>query len=348
MSGEYWESAGEIQHVSRGTNGYCRRWISANKINHRAFSIRMSTKTTANLARTCWLLAGVLLLFGSGRGAAAERFNLGRTLQQLGYEAIELRRTGDNHLFLFGKVDGRRRSCLVDTGWSFTAISTNTAGRLRDTNRIGQLTLGRVVLTNEAVRVQDLRVNGQPTAYDMVLGCDFLLRHHAVIDVAGRRLYLRRTELTTAERAHWEQSLRGAGLERIEMNRREPLALTCRARVNGQPVELLVDSGAAWSCLDTRVAQSLNLRAAPSLNRMMGPGATGARNFAVADLRAWQLGEVPMRHTSVAVFSLAEWGLGPDGKLFSDVGGILGGSELVATRMVIDCGGMNLWSRPRR
>jgi predicted aspartyl protease len=285
------------------------------------------------------------LLGGSAFAAGVERFELARSLKQLGYEAVELRRTGDNHLFLFGKVDGRRRSCLVDTGWSFTTVSTNTASRLADPNLVRQLTLGRMVLTNESVRPQDLRVNGKPTPYDLVLGIDFLRRHHAVIDCAGRRLYLRRTELNEVERGELERALRGAGWAGIPMKRRKPLALTCAAQVQDRSLELLVDSGAMWSCLDTRVAESVGLRALPSVNRMRGPGATGARNFAVADLKSWQLGDQPMRATGVAVFSLKEWGLGPDGTLFNDVGGILGGAELITTRAVIDCGGLKLWVR---
>lgn len=298
--------------------------------------------------RACVFAACLLLFCWSGTLIAAERSDLGRALKQLGYEAVELRRTGDNHLYVFGKVEGRRRSCLVDTGWSFTAVSTNTAARLAETNRVRQLTLGRVVLTNEVVLVADMRVNGQPASYDVVLGCDFLLRHHAVIDCAGRRLYLRRSELTEAERMQWEQALRRAGLTDVKMNQRKPLALTCGARIGAQSVELLVDSGAAWSCLDAKVAEAMQLRALPSLNQIMGPAATGRRNFAVADLKSWRLGELPMRQKSVAVFSLKEWGLGPDGGLFKDVGGILGGAELFATQAVIDCGGLKLWLRNHR
>jgi predicted aspartyl protease len=295
------------------------------------------------------LVATILaaLLGGPAAAAGGERFELGRSLKQLGYEAVALRRTGENHLFLFGKVDGRRRSCLVDTGWSFTTVTTNTAARLANPNLVRQLTLGRVALTNEAVRGQDLRVNGQPTSYDLVLGLDFLRRHQAVIDCAGQRLYLRRTELNELERAGLDRGLRGAGWTGVPLKQREPLALTCAAQVNGRPVELLVDSGAMWSCLDTRVAESLGLRALPSVHRMRGPAATGARNFAVADLKSWRLGEQPLRATGVAVFRLKEWGLGPNGTLFNDVGGILGGAELFATRAVIDCGGLKLWVRPQ-
>jgi len=279
---------------------------------------------------------------------AAPRLDLGRTLTQLGYEMVELRRTGDNHLYLFGKVDGRRRSCLVDTGWSFSTISTNTAARLMEPNRIAQLTLGRVVRTNEVVRVEDLRVNGRPTSYDVVLGCDFLRRHHAIIDCGERRLYLRTEALTLGQQNELQSKLAAAGFRKVEMKPREPWALTCTAQVNGSAVELLVDSGAMWSCLDTDLAKSLKLRALPTLNHMTGPAANGQRSFAVADLKSWQLDEVLMPETSAAIFHLKDLGLGPEGKLFPDVGGILGGAELRKQHAVIDCGELKLWLRPGR
>lgn len=281
-------------------------------------------------------------------GVTAERWNLAQTLADQGYDAVALRRTGEHHLFLFAKVDGRRRSCLLDTGWSFTTFSTNTAGRLAVSNLIPRLTLGRVVLTNESGLVQDLRVRGQPAPYDMVLGCDFLRRHHAIIDCAAPRLYLRNAPLPVGAHRAWEQAMRGAGFQEINLQLRAPPALTCTATINDVAGNWLVDSGAMWSCLDDQVAQTLQVRARPTLNRMMGAAANDARAFAVADLKSWRLDAMPMPATSVAVFPLKDWGMGPSGKIFPDVGGILGGAELHKFRAVIDCGGLKLWVRGAR
>jgi Aspartyl protease len=291
------------------------------------------------------MLGAVLGIVAFGAGAA-ERISLAVVLPKLGYEAVELRRTGENHWFLFGQVNGRRRSCLVDTGWSFTTVSTNTAKRLPD-RIIGRLTLGRVELTNELVAVQDMRINGQAAPYDVVLGCDFLDRYQAVIDFANNRLYLRRAAPLAEQGEEFNRIMRSSGFVATELKRCDPPALTCGALMNGCAVELLVDSGAMWSCLDTKTARSMNLQFTPSPMRMMGAGASGRRNLAVADLKSMRLSGSEFPNVSVGVLSLADWGLGPDGKVLSGVGGILGGSELAAADAVLDCGRRKLWFRGR-
>jgi predicted aspartyl protease len=270
---------------------------------------------------------------------------LGPVFQSLDYETVTLRRTSANHWYVVGRIEERRRSCLVDTGWSFTTVTTNTARWLTQTNSISRLRLGRVLLTNTPVRVADLRINDLPTAYDVVLGADFLLRHHAVLDCGGARLYLRQTPPKPAEQEQLERELMDRGWVAVTLNRRSPPTWSVTAQINDQPMELLVDNGATWSCLDPQSAQLANLRPQPSLHQISGPAATGRRNFSVAQVRNWRWGEHAMSPRSVAVFPLQEWGLGPQGKLFPEVGGILGGAELLAARAVIDCRGGKLWIR---
>lgn len=292
----------------------------------------------------------MLIIAGLGAVAqwtgGAERVDLSTILPEAGYERIELRRTGENHWFLFGEVNGRRRSCLVDTGWSLATVSTNTAAHLNPSDIIAALELGWVVLTNQPVVVQDMRINGRPAPYDVVLGCDFLIRHHAVMDCANNRLYLRRTLPSPWQTEELEHRLRGAGWIEIDLKLHEPPALTCEMRIKDQPITFLVDSGAVWSCLDTKTAQTLDLHVTPSPNRIRGAGAAGERELSVAKLKRVRIGDREIRHISVAVFSLTDWGLGPDGKVLKNVGGILGGRELAAAGALIDCRRLKLWLRP--
>jgi predicted aspartyl protease len=293
-------------------------------------------------------LLWLALLLASSATGVAERLNLPARLEELGFESVPLRRTGQNHWYLFGQVDGRKRSCLVDTGWSYTTVATNATGRLAETNRIRTLKLGGVGLTNVPAQGSDLRVNGEATAYAVVLGCDFLVQQQAILDCGNNKLYLRTRPEPTNSFATLEAQLSRAGWVSIPLNERQPPALTCAARINERTTELLVDSGAMWSCLDQTFASNAGLRTSASLHRMSGPGADRQRNYRVADLTAWSLGTMPMPERTVAVLALEDWGLGAGGKLFPEVGGILGGAELKTGAALIDCGNRKLWLRLTR
>lgn len=284
-------------------------------------------------------MAGFVLGFAFAQAAG----NIDSQLRQLGYLRIELRQTAENHFFRFGEVNGRRRSCLVDTGWSFTTISTNAAAQLVEPGRILNLQLGRVALTNVPVKTQDLRVNGQRTPYDVVLGCDFLWSNHAVLDCASARLYLRPTEPAADSAARMQAALTNLGYAAVPLQQQQPPALTVKGTLPGEKIELLVDSGARWSCLDASSAQRLKLKPAPAYGRMSGPGAKQARGFAVVEIESLRLGAVPIRPGAFAVLELTDWGLGNQGTVFPQVDGLLGAAELAKSRAVIDCGAATLW-----
>jgi predicted aspartyl protease len=283
----------------------------------------------------------------------SSRVRLPNEFARLGYQQIELQRTAENHLYLVGKLDRRRRSVLVDTGWSFTTVSTNTARKLpviRDGSAnehppvlIADLKLGRHSLKNQPARVQHMVFNGQPASFDVVLGCDFLRQHFAMIDCRNRRLYVRRHAPTEREQNKLEETFRAQGFTAVALKLKSPLAITCFARVNGQPVELLVDTGAVWSTLDVRQLERLGLHALPTLTKITGAGKTGTRAVAMTEVKSFALGDVPLNDTDFAVMDLSDWGFAAPGKQLSEVQGILGGSELTANNALIDCHSLKLW-----
>ena len=266
------------------------------------------------------------------------------TLARLGFESVELRRTEENHLFVSGRANGRRVSCLVDTGWSFTTMQPGDATA---EPVLQKLELGRVTFTNPAVRVENVVFNCQPAAFDVVLGMDFLRRNFAVLDCGNRRLFTRRAALSEVAQKEFEAALRRAGFGALPLQFKTPPALTLTARVNGETVEMLLDSGAAWSCLDQRQCARLKLKPAASTTRITGAGTTGIRAVAVAEVRAFQLGELAPKEATLALFDLADWGFAAPGMTLSEVQGILGGEWLAATSAVIDCERLKLWVQPR-
>lgn len=304
------------------------------------------------------LLTLCLLLPWTLKAEKSVRANLAEQLAQFGYQQIELRRTAENHLYLSGKLNGRRRSVLVDTGWSFTTVSTNVARKLTtlragntgelSTVSIDVLKLGRISIPNQLARVEHMVFNGQPASFEVVLGCDFLRQHFAIIDCQNQRLYVRKGALPEQEQIRLDTALRQYGYNAVPLETKEPLAITCPARVNDQPVEMLVDTGAVWSVLDVRQLDRLGLRALPTLTKVSGAGRTGTRGVAMAEAKTFALGAEPMPETAFALMDLGDWGLAAPGRPLREVQGILGGPELLAGGALIDCQQLKLWVRQKR
>lgn len=289
-------------------------------------------------------------------------------LERSGGERIQLRRTEAQHLFVFGKVNGRQRSVLVDTGWSLTSIGTNAARHLKtpqesDVNLQGtpfdtedhsrvvlveRLALGRASYTNQPALVRNLVVDGRPASFDLVLGCDFFIRNFAVIDCERRRLYTRRVPPATKAQDEFEAALLRSGYTAATLRLTDPLGITCVVRVNGEPLEMLVDTAAVWSCLDAGQIERFQLKPQPTPRRLLGVGATGTRGFAVARVQTFAVGGHEWKGLNLAVLDLRDWGLARPDTGLANVVGILGGSELTASGAVIDFHAQKLWLKPHR
>lgn len=265
-------------------------------------------------------------------------------LAQQGFQQIALRRTADNRFYISGRLNGRRRSFLVDSGWSHTTV--NRAGEAGMVT-LAEIKLGQVIYTDQPAVQERVRMGGKPAPFDVVLGLDFMRRHGAVIDCGTGRLFTRRTAAIAAEREQLAQAMQRAGFVAVELQLRENVALIVPARIENDAFELLVDSGAAWTCLDRRQAEAWGLKAQPSTTRLSGAGGTGTRGLAVAEVRSLRLGSVALAKVTVGLLDLAAWGLAEPGRSLAEVKGMLGGELLAAHQMVIDCGALQLWLRPR-
>ncbi len=274
---------------------------------------------------------------------AAESRGAADVLPRLGSETIQLRRTGENHFFLSGRLNGRKLSCLVDTGWSFTTLQ---ADQHPPVTALEILQLGRTAFTNQPMRVEEVSFHGQRAAFDLVLGLDFLRPNFAVLDCSQRRLFTRRTALSDEAQSEFEGTLRRAGFRQLELRVKTPPALTLTTKVNGEPLEMLLDSGAVWSCVDERQHARLKLKPLPSAARISGAGGAGWRSVAAVEVRLLQLGEVDLKNQTLALFDLADWGFAAPDQALGEVQGILGGDLLAANCAVIDCHRLKLWLKP--
>jgi hypothetical protein len=157
---------------------------------------------------------------------------------------------------------------------------------------------------------------------------------------------VRRVAPTEPEQKEFEMTLRRGGFAAVPLQRQAPLALTCRALVNGEPLEMLVDSAAPWSCVDVRQRERLRLKTTASPARITGVGRTGTRGVGVAALKSFRLAEGDVKLMNVAIFDLADWGFAAPDSALNQVQGILGGDALNAAGAVIDCHALKLWVKP--
>jgi hypothetical protein len=120
-------------------------------------AIRLPKFARSHLFSHCclWL---ALNLIACSPGAAAEQrttHSLENYLKRLGYEPIPLKRDHDNHLFLYGEIQGKSRRIDVDTGCPVTRVDSITARKLKTIGQLGveleDSFLGRI--TNPHVRL---------------------------------------------------------------------------------------------------------------------------------------------------------------------------------------------------
>jgi hypothetical protein len=189
-------------------------------------------------------------------------------------------------------------------------------------------------------------VAGQKTSYELVLGAGFLSRHRAWLDLAGKKMFLHKATPANSLTAKLHHRLRRAGWREVELERREPAAWTVDAKLGARDFRMLLDTGAPWNCLDFQSARHRGIPVHPSLTRMSGPRLP-VQSIQVTPTQELDFGDIRLGQVRLAVFSLQELGLGPAGKLFPDVAGILGAAELTRHQAVVDCGGDRIWWRPQ-
>jgi hypothetical protein len=316
--------------------------------------------------RRGWLVALGSVLLLALAGCATERQyrpDLETYLRRWGFAPIVLERDHQNHLVLDGDVNGRSRRLLVDTGWSVTTLDrglgktlpslAQVSGQWLDPRMAGiygtsavlvaSLRLGPAVFTNQPARVEHLSVNG----IEGILGCDFLLRNHCVIDCLDRRLYVRSGATPPEIQRALDQTLQASGFHPVRLKLRPSLAATCIARVNGQPLNLVVDTGAQWSVIDSSQVKRLGLAPVSTPGTLSGAlSRIHPTGLSLADIKALEFESLTLSNLRVGVASMADWGIRNAGLSADEVDGLLGAYDLTVGGALIDCAHLTLWLRP--
>ena len=290
---------------------------------------------------------------------------LGAYLQELGYGAIPLKRTDQNHLAVEGEIVGKKAVFVIDTGNSFTRLDKKPGSRfktlaerglrLEDPNLgefpgtnfvlVDELKLGTARFPNQPATVTALAHVGKSTYEDCLIGCDFLLRHHCLVDCAGLKLYVRADKPSPDMRAALESSLRRSGYHETVLMPIPGLVELCPASVNGVALRLLVDSGSVFTYLDDhRGMQSplAKLRVSYTDLLNLGVGKRGGTPIYAADPESFQIDgiELPLRGLHLGVTDMISYSIGSQ---WQNVDGVLGADVLALTRSLVDLENRRLW-----
>jgi hypothetical protein len=320
-----------------------------------------------------WLICAGQSSSGQQNGGGLEEY-----LKKLGCESVPLRRTEGDTLLADGHIGESKCVFLVDTGWCrMTTLDPKIGRRFKSLSElgvtledsflgpltnstivlIGKLGLGRVQFLNQPAQVEKLQVDYVSVPFDGALGYDFYLRNHCLIDCFERRLYVRGHSPTADQSRALAETLRQSGFVGVKMA--ADRGFTVEARVNNQPVGLLVDTGSTLSMIDEARAKSLGLQPVKHASTgsmipenvnvgMIGFGAIGRHNMWVTTLNQFDIGPRTWKNLYFGVQNLKHWRIEEFGAGPNAVHGLLGADILTTSHALIDVGRGMLWFAPEK
>lgn len=299
-----------------------------------------------------------LLLVGLSLRAGSQQPSMGQYLEGLGYRVIRtkpVRWWGGSRVN--GRLEGKRVEFYCFPGAAYSLVDPSLTNRLKRLGELGvtlsgsylgdlagdnalvaeHLALGDTEFYNQPLRVGRPSPELRDRGVRVILGNDFLLRYHAVVELGSGRLYLRSEALPASAAEGLAASLRASGYAEVGLGLPVVPWFTCRGEVEGLPMTLLLDFGGGLSVLDNRLRPGLRL--GPEKDALAKPGATQKEVFEFESLR---LGDVPVSPFSAVVTSLKQ--MRPMvAQVDERVDGTLAAQALVRHAGVLDCGQRKLW-----
>jgi predicted aspartyl protease len=270
-------------------------------------------------------------------------------MEHEGFGGSPLQRRFGNHLFATTVINGRRTALMIDSGCPITLLDRASAQKLGlqvqetkkyvggvtgeaeryGTSKLATLAMGNCTFANVPVEVANesqINLIARPHL-DGLFGAHEMAKFGMVIDCARQMIYVNPKGPSAATTQKLAQFLAGRGFTRIPMRFNADEHLEVEAAINGHPVRLIVDTGAAMTLLSAPVASS----AGTSLSALYS-----ARGEGIGHVQQLSLGNLVINNAEVMVAHVAKM-----------VGaGLLGEEYLSWNFAVVDVGGMNLYLRP--
>ncbi|HWY41808.1 MAG TPA: retroviral-like aspartic protease family protein [Chthoniobacterales bacterium] len=302
------------------------------------------------------IFAIVGLSVPSARAAGAAPASLKTFLESEGYGGSQLQRRLGNHLFATTIINGRRMALAIDTGAPFTLVDSASAKavglKVQETKgtitgvtglteragvaRIATLRMGNCTFLNVPIGVADAaEINAiRGPHLDGLFGAHEMSKFGVVIDCARQMLYVNPHGPSSTDNQNLARFLTGRGFSRIPMSFDSSHHLEIQAKVNGHPVAMIVDTGAASTFLSQSIAYASGA-ATTGVNFTIGGATGGALPGKIARVHELALGDLIVHN---AELTIGESKIGGSG--------LLGEEYLSWNFGVVDLGGMNLYLRP--
>jgi len=319
------------------------------------------------------LLSAVLLVTSACGAEPGKTESFEAHLARLHYGVAVRQKDKPNRLILEGTLGGKRVLFWVDTGWGLTALDERAARGLKSAAELGviledpilgpitngvvmeKLGFGNSEFLNQPASIRRLEMDSNKMDVDGVLGMDFLLRNHCLVDCGNGRLYFRGEELATDESSELDEHLRKLGYMEVPM--RWDFGYVIETRINNQDVRLVVDTGAFNSVLDETQISRLSLKTEKVRNpetgtmvaqdiggRAAGVGEIGVHRTRVSTPISLQIGSHSLTASRFVIVNLKSWGIGvPENGATTH--GLLGEDLLITNGALINCSGKKIWFR---
>jgi predicted aspartyl protease len=279
-------------------------------------------------------------------------------MQVPGYRAVRVHYGPLNKMIMSVRINGQPANLLVDTGSNQLILDAEAAELfgvrpsprgllyIRSTKIQGQslpvafvqnMSAGSMNFGSSLVTLRrSSHADSASADFDGVLGLDILFRHKALINCRTKLVFFK---VDQARRINLGSVAASEKFTRVPIQREETGALTVPCSIRGQPMRLLVDTGAFVTILHEGFAKSLGLAAEPTrISAQFGPGASKRINAATLD--DFNIGVFKMPPEKFGVAPLPQFALQQGS---SKIAGILGMDSLYTYHAIIDLDGMGLF-----
>jgi hypothetical protein len=279
---------------------------------------------------------------------------------------IEKSRT-EEYLAVKTHVGAEKVTFIVSTATIWTTIDTYTAREWKTPDEMGvtivdsafgaltnfsgasarvvpELRLGEATFTNMPVIVR--KVKSELWSPEGIIGCDFLVRNHCILDARSKKIYMRQAAPTEELRSALRQSLTRSGFGRARLKLIKGTGLACDLIIKDTTVPAILATATPVTILDSSVAKTCGLSFIKNrryYTRIFDQGKSAAEVYNL-EAFTFKIGNLRITSAAFSAGDLSGINLGP--KSPGNVGALIGLTFLESLGALIDFDAGEMWLKP--